>query len=94
MFLVGLRKTKKNYVRIVVCGPRGEPSTSEHESGRSAMPSRSVRREMHTKVWYKNVKKDYFEDLGVYGKIMLKGIFRNGVQWIQLAQDRVQWRVL
>jgi hypothetical protein len=40
---------------------------------------------------------DHLEDSGVYGRIILKGIFEwldgGGIDWIDLAQDRDRWRV-
>lgn len=45
-------------------------------------------------------KGQYFENLGIIGKLLLNGIwnkyggFRKGVDWIQPAQDKVQWRIL
>ena len=37
------------------------------------------------------------EDLGVYGRIILKYILKtrgNGVQWVHLAVDRDEWRAV
>jgi hypothetical protein len=43
-------------------------------------------------------RRDYLEDLGVDGEIILEGILREirqeGVDWINLAQDRDQWRAV
>jgi hypothetical protein len=36
--------------------------------------------------------RDHWEDLGVGGKMDLKEKGIDGSNWIQLAQDRVQWR--
>jgi hypothetical protein len=48
-------------------------------------------------LWENLREKDHFEDLGVDGKIILKGIFKKldgGMDWIDLAQDRDRWRAL
>ena len=34
------------------------------------------------------------EDPGVDGRIILKRVFRNVMDWIDLAQDRDRWRAL
>jgi hypothetical protein len=54
---------------------------------------------MHRIFWLKNPKgRDYSEDLGVDGKIILDWVLGkigwDGVDWMHLAQDRDQWRVL
>jgi hypothetical protein len=53
---------------------------------------------MHSKCWSENLKRgDHLEDTGVDGKKMLTSIKEtglDGVDWIHLAQDRDQWRVL
>jgi len=39
--------------------------------------------------------KDHFKDLSIHERIILKWIFKEtrceGVDWIKLAQDKVQW---
>jgi len=40
-------------------------------------------------------ERHHLEDIDVDGRIILKWILKKyGVDWIQLAQDRVQWWVL
>jgi hypothetical protein len=42
-------------------------------------------------------EKDHFEDLGVDGRIILKRVKEIGrevVDWINLAQDKGEWRAL
>jgi hypothetical protein len=49
---------------------------------------------MYTKFWSENLKgRDYMEDLGVYGKIILEWILgkQGGELWI-IFIDRDQWR--
>jgi hypothetical protein len=55
------------------------------------------RGEMFTGFWLVSPKgRDHWEDLGVGGRITLRWDLReigiDGVNWIRLAQDRVQWR--
>jgi hypothetical protein len=43
------------------------------------------------------VRKNFLEDLGVDGRIILKWTFKKkdvSVKWIDLAQDRNMWRAL
>jgi len=48
---------------------------------------------MHTQSWTENLKgRDHSEDLGIDGRIAM--IECEGVDWIQLAQDRDKWRAL
>jgi hypothetical protein len=53
---------------------------------------------MRTKFWSEYLKEaDHSENLGVDGKIISKrilGIQGGGVDWMNLAQDRNQWRTL
>ena len=43
-------------------------------------------------------ERDYFEDPGVDGRIIIRWIFgklgMGGLDWIELAQDRDRWRAL
>jgi hypothetical protein len=55
--------------------------------------------ELYTSFWWENVReRDYFEDPGLDGKIILGWILRKwdgvGMDWINLAQDRGRWRAL
>jgi hypothetical protein len=55
--------------------------------------------EMHTKCWSVNVKgKDHFEELGIDGRVIIRMVLREaglqGVYWIHLAHDGVQWRAV
>jgi hypothetical protein len=55
------------------------------------------RGEVFTGSWLEGPKeRDHWEDLGVGGRITLSWTLReirvDGTNWIQLAQDRVQWR--
>jgi hypothetical protein len=54
---------------------------------------------MHIGYWFESQKeRDHWEDQDVGGWAILKWILRDigwdGVDWIELAQDRDQWRVL
>jgi hypothetical protein len=54
---------------------------------------------MHVGYWWKSQKeRDHWEDQVVGGWAMLKWILReigwDGMDWIDLAQDRDQWRAL
>ena len=40
--------------------------------------------------WGNVRKRDYLQDLGVDGRIVLKYVFK-GMRWIDLAQDRDMW---
>ena len=45
----------------------------------------------------KREENSYLEDLGVDGRIILRWIFRNwdeGMDWIDMAQDRDRWQAL
>jgi hypothetical protein len=42
-------------------------------------------------------EREYMEDLGEDGRIMLKWIFKKsagGMRWIDLAQDKDRWRAI
>jgi hypothetical protein len=58
-----------------------------HVQGRGAV---------HAGYLWGNLRETYdFEYLGVYGKIILKWVFRKyyrGVEWIDIFQDRDKWR--
>jgi hypothetical protein len=52
-----------------------------------------------TEFWWKNLsKRDHLVDPGIYGRIILRRIFRKwdvwGMGWIELAKNRDRWRVL
>ena len=54
---------------------------------------------MHTRFWWENLReRDYLEDPGVGGRIILRWVFRmwdeGGMGWIDLVQDRDMWREL
>jgi len=52
------------------------------------------RDEKCTQFWSEILKgRDHSEDLGVYGRIILKWIIEcgEGMDWMRLAQDRDQW---
>jgi hypothetical protein len=41
------------------------------------------------KIWLETLKgRDHSEDLGVHGRIILKFILENLINWIHLTQDR------
>jgi hypothetical protein len=48
--------------------------------------------EVYTGFWWVNMReKDHLEDTGIYGRIILRWIFRGffeGMNWVDLAQDR------
>jgi hypothetical protein len=60
------------------------------------------RGEGHTGFWCGNLwKRDYLEDPGIDGRIMLKWVFRmwdggggGGMDWVDLAQNRYRWQAL
>ena len=43
---------------------------------------------MHTEFWWGNRERDHLEDLGIGGRIILRGIFRN---WYVRAWTRSMW---
>ena len=48
---------------------------------------------MHIVFWWGNVKeREYFEDLVIDRRIILKWIIGNVVDWADLAQDSDRWR--
>jgi hypothetical protein len=50
-----------------------------------------VTEEVHVGVWLKLEIRNHLEDLGVYGRIILKRIFKKwnrSMDWIDLAEDR------
>jgi hypothetical protein len=54
---------------------------------------------MHTEFWSGNLRvKDNFGDVDIDGRIVLrwdlKKIGREGMDWIHVAQDKVQWWTL
>jgi hypothetical protein len=54
---------------------------------------------VHTGFWWgKPEGKRHLEDLGIDGRIILKWIFKKwdgeGMDWIDLAQDRERWQAL
>ena len=52
---------------------------------------------MYTGIWWGNLReRDHTEDLGIYGRIILRWIFRKwdgGIDRVDLAQerDRIEW---
>jgi len=60
--------------------------------------ARIGRGEVNTGFWWGNwSERNYFDDSGVDGRIILRWIFREwngGMDWIDLAQDRDRWRTL
>ena len=54
--------------------------------------------DLHTGFFWGNLRKrDYLEDPGLDGRIILRWIFRKwdrGMGWIDLAQDKDRWRTL
>jgi hypothetical protein len=59
--------------------------------------ARMGRREMHIRYWWESQKEiDHYEDRNIGGWTILKWILReirwDGMDWIELAQDRDQWR--
>jgi len=44
--------------------------------------------EVHTEFWWGNRERDHLEDLGIGGRIILRGIFRN---WYVRAWTRSMW---
>jgi len=55
-------------------------------------------REVYTEFWWGNLgERRHLGDPGVYGRIILKWIFRKwngGMDWIDLAQDGDKWQAL
>jgi hypothetical protein len=53
------------------------------------------RGEVHTVFWWGSLREgDHLEDIGVDGRIILKWILEKwdgGIDWIDLAQDRIRW---
>jgi hypothetical protein len=53
------------------------------------------RRGMHIGYWWETQKKrDHWEDQGVGGWTILKWMGWNGMDWIDPARNREQWRAL
>ena len=53
---------------------------------------------MCTEFWWGNLREgDHLEDLVIGGRIILKWVFRkldDGMDWIDMAQDRDRWQAL
>jgi hypothetical protein len=60
--------------------------------------ARMGKREVHTGFWWGDLREgDHLGDPGEDGRIILKWIFKKldeGMDWIELAQDRDRWRTL
>jgi len=55
--------------------------------------------ELHTGFWWGNLKeRDHLEDLSIDGRIIFEWIFKEqdweGVDWIDVAQDKDSWRAV
>jgi hypothetical protein len=60
---------------------------------------RMGRGEAYTGFWWGNLReRNYLEDAGVDGRIILRWIFRKwnvgGMDWIELTQNRDRWQTL
>jgi len=68
----------------------------ENEMGGASSTYRG--REVYTEFWWGNLReRGHLGDPGVYGRIILKWIIRKwneGMDWIDLAQDRNKWQAL
>jgi hypothetical protein len=56
-------------------------------------------REAYTGFWWGNLREsEHLEAPGVFGRIILRWIFRKwdvgGMDWIEMVQDRDRWRAL
>jgi hypothetical protein len=50
---------------------------------------------VNTRFWWRNLReRDHLEDTGVDERIILKWIFRRGMDWIDLAQNGDRWQAL
>jgi len=53
---------------------------------------------VHTGFWWGNLRnRDHLENTGIDGRIIFKWIFKKwdeGVDWIELPQDRDRWQAL